>query len=258
MNLTLIARNTFRESVRDRVLYNLIFFALLMIGSSLFIGELAVSGEQKIIVDLGLSCLRFFGMLIAIFIGIQLVYKELERRTVYSLLARPVHRSELILGKFGGLGLTLAVNSAVMLAGIIGTLVYLERGFSPLIVPVLPAAYLLFLELLVIEALALALSTVSSPALSAVMTFLLYVVGNFSGDFKGMAQASDSPVTSALLYALYYLLPNLSNFSSAIGIAAHEGMVPASHVLQTTLYTVAYCGALLALAVIIFQRKDFK
>jgi ABC-type transport system involved in multi-copper enzyme maturation permease subunit len=257
MQLTLIAQNTFRESVRDRVLYNLIFFALLMMGASLFIGELAIGGEEKIIVDIGLSSMRFFGTLIAIFIGIQLVYKEIERRTVYSLLARPVHRSELILGKFGGLGMTLAVNSAVMLCGIVATLLYLERGFTNLIVSVLPAAYLIFLELLVVTAIALTLSTVSSPVLSAVMTFLLYIVGHFSTDFKAMAEQSASPVVSGLLYALYYLLPNFSNFN-ADRDASYGDLVPASRLLKATVYAAAYCGVLLSTAVFAFQKKDFK
>jgi ABC-type transport system involved in multi-copper enzyme maturation permease subunit len=186
------------------------------------------------------------------------VYKELERRTVYSLLARPVHRSELILGKFGGLGLTLAVNSGVMLAGILVTLLYLQGGLSPLMMPLLPAAYLLFLELLIVEAIALTLSTITSPVLSAVMTFLLYVIGNFSRDFKDMAEVSESPATSAVLYALYYLLPNLSNFSSGIAQAAYGDMVPGGHVLRATLYTLVYCGVLLSIAVLVFQRRDFK
>lgn len=257
MQMALIARNTFRESVRDRVLYNLIFFALLMIGSSLLIGELAIEGEQKIIVDFGLSFMRFFGMLIAIFIGIQLVYKELERRTVYSLLARPVRRSEFIVGKFGGLGLTLAVNCAVMLAGIVAALFYLRGPDGALIAAVAPAAYLIFLELLVVTAIALTLSTVSSPALSAVLTFLVYIVGHFSTDFATMAAQSESAATSALLYALYYLLPNLSNFNRILA-AAYGDAVPLAHLLRATIYAAVYCGALLSLAAFAFGRKDFK
>jgi ABC-type transport system involved in multi-copper enzyme maturation permease subunit len=175
MQVALIARNTFRESVRDRVLYNLILFALLMIGFSLFIGELAIGGEQKIIVDFGLSFMRFFGALIAIFIGLQLVYKEIERRTVFALLARPIRRSDVIIGKFAGLGLTLAVNSAILVAGLVLTLALLQGRLSPLTGSVVRAAYLIFLELLVLTAVALLLSTLSSPALTAILAFLVYV-----------------------------------------------------------------------------------
>jgi ABC-type transport system involved in multi-copper enzyme maturation permease subunit len=257
MKLAYIAMNTFRECVRDRVLYNLIFFALLLIGSSFFIGELAIGGEQKIIVDLGLSSMRFFGTLIAIFIGIQLVFKEIERRTIYSLLAKPIFRHEFILGKFFGLGMTLAVNSAVMLAGILLTLAVLEGGISRLMLPVIPAAYLIFLELLVVTGVALTLSTFSSPALSAVMTFMVYLAGHFSSDFRSMAQSNESPVTSGILYALYYLLPNFSNFN-AIPAASYGEFLPTPRILGSTLYAILYCGVLLSIAVISFRGRDFK
>ena len=107
MKVIPIALNTFRESVRDRVLYNLILFVLLLVGASIFLGELSMSQESKIIVDIGLSAMRMFGVLIAIFIGIGLVYKEIDKRTIYSLLAKPLHRHEFILGKYFGLCLTL-------------------------------------------------------------------------------------------------------------------------------------------------------
>lgn len=257
MQLALVARNTFRESVRDRVLYNLIFFALLMIASSLFLGELAIGSEQKIIVRFGLSFMRFFGMLIAIFIGIQLVYKEIERRTIYSLLSKPVRRAELIAGKFCGLSMTLGVNSLVLTAGILVTLCYLAGGYSALMASVVPAAYLVFLELLVVTAVALLLSTVTTPVLAAVMTFLVYIAGNFSTDFRTMAGESASAIGSAVLWALYYVLPNLSNFNR-IDAAAYGDAIPADHLVRATLYAAAYCGALLALAVFAFERRDFK
>jgi Cu-processing system permease protein len=257
MQVALIARNTFRESVRDRVLYNLIFFALLMIASSLFIGELAIGGEQKIIVDFGLSFMRFFGVLIAIFIGIQLVYKEMERRTIFALLARPVSRSEVIVGKFAGLSLTLAVNSAVLLGGLILTLVYLQGGVSPLIGPVAAAAYLIYLELIVVTAVALLLSTLSSPALTALVTFLVYIAGHFTPDFKVMAASTPSLALTVILNVLYYALPNLTNFNK-IASASYGDPVQPLYLLQTTLYAIVYCGVLISLATFAFARKDFK
>jgi len=257
MQVALIARNTFRESVRDRVLYNLILFGLLMIGSSLIVGELAIGGEQKIIVDFGLSFMRFFGALIAIFIGIQLVFKEIERRTVFAILARPIGRGEFIVGKFAGLAFTLAVNSAILLAGLVLTLTFLEGGFSRLTTPVLAAGYLIFLELLVITAVALLFSTLSSPALTAVLTFLVYIVGHFTTDFRTMAESASSAALSALLNVLYFALPNMSNFNR-IAAAAYGDTIPASYLAQTTLYAAIYCGALVSLAVIGFKSRDFK
>jgi ABC-type transport system involved in multi-copper enzyme maturation permease subunit len=257
MKLAFIALNTFRESVRDRILYNLVVFALLLIGSSLFIGELAIGGEQKIIVDLGLSAMRFFGTLIAIFIGIQLVYKEIERRTLYNVLSKPVRRGEFILGKYLGLGLTLGVNAAVMVVGIVLTLLMLERGLSNLVVPVLPAAFLIFLELLVVTAVALSFSTFSTPALSAILTFLVWITGHFTTNFKDMAAASDSPVVSTVLYTLYYAVPNFSNFN-AIAAAGHGDVVSAARVAGAVAYAVVYCGILLSVAVLAFERREFK
>jgi ABC-type transport system involved in multi-copper enzyme maturation permease subunit len=260
MQIALIARNTFRESVRDRVLYNLIIFALLMTVSSLFIGELAIGSEAKIIIDLGLSAMRFFGMLIAIFIGIQLVFKEIERRTIYSVLSKPVRRAEFVLGKFCGLALTLAINSGVMLLGLVVALLFLG-GFSGSalgsVTALLPAAFLIFLELLVVTAVALMFSTISSPALAAAMAFLVYVIGNFSGLFRDMASSSESAVQRGILYALYYLLPNLANFNR-IESAAHGIAVPLGESLQAALYAVIYCGVLLSVAVMVFERRDFK
>lgn len=257
MKIALVARNTFRESVRDRVLYNLIFFALLMIGSSLLVGELAMGDLQKVIADIGLSAMRFFGMLIAIFIGIQLVYKEIERRTIYGLLAKPLRRAELVLGKFFGLGTTLAVNVAVMLAGIVLAVVVVGGGYAPQVVSVLPAAYLIFLELLVTTAIALAFSTLSSPALSALFTFLLYIAGNFSSNLSEMAAMSESSMTKGVLTAIHYALPNLS-FFNAIGVASSGTMVPGARLLAATLYALVYCSILLSIAVLVFERRDFK
>jgi ABC-type transport system involved in multi-copper enzyme maturation permease subunit len=260
MQIALIASNTFRESVRDRVLYNLIIFALLMTVSSIFIGELAIGSERKIIVDLGLSAMRFFGMLIAIFIGIQLVFKEIERRTIYSVLSKPVRRAEFVLGKFFGLALTLAVNSGVMVVGLVLAILFLE-GFTSAtpatIGALLPAAFLIFLELLVITAVALMFSTISSPALAAAMAFLVYVIGNFSGSFRDMAAASESGATTAVLYGLYYVLPNLSNFNR-IESAAHGIAVPAGESMQAILYALVYSGVVLSIAVMVFERRDFK
>lgn len=255
--ISLVARNTFRESVRDRVLYNLVFFALLMIVSSLTVGGLAVGDLPKVITDIGLSAMRFFGMLIAIFIGIQLVYKEIERRTVYSLLSKPLHRAEMILGKFFGLGLTLAVNSIVMMAGVIACVFVVHGGYSAQVAAVLPASYLILLELVVTTALALMFSTISSPALSALLTFLLYVAGNFVANLKVLAETVEAPAMKPLFLGLYYILPNLSTFT-AIGPASHGDVVPGARLVAATVYAIVYCGAVLAIAMLVFERRDFK
>jgi ABC-type transport system involved in multi-copper enzyme maturation permease subunit len=253
--IALVARNTFRESVRDRVLYNLVVFALLMIGASLLVGQIAIGQLPKVITDIGLSAMRFFGMLIAIFIGIQLVSKEIERRTVYSLLAKPLRRSDFVLGKFFGLTITLAVNSAIMLLGVMASIYLVEGGYTGQITAAIPAAYLIFLELLVTTAVALTFSTISSPLISALLTFLIYVSGNFSSNLNALS--TTAPELSWLFTALYYVLPNLENFS-AISTAAYGLMIPGARVAAATVYAILYCGILLAVAVMVFERREFK
>ena len=133
----IVALNTFREAVRDRVLYNLVFFALVMIAASILVGQISIGIESMVILTLGLSAISVIGLLIAVFIGVALVSKEMEKRTLYALLAKPVRRWEFLLGKFGGLILTLAVNTAAMGVGLFLALVYvkptLEEYFMHLI-----------------------------------------------------------------------------------------------------------------------------
>src|SRR5213078_2406942 len=142
-----IARNAFREAVRDRVLYNLVLFVLLLIGGAIFLGELSAGQEAKIIVDLSLSAMLLFGVFISIFVGVGLVYKEIERRTLYAIFAKPVGRGEFLLGKYLGLYLTLAVNVAVMGAGVSLALLYVRGGWGPLVARVWPAVALVYVEL---------------------------------------------------------------------------------------------------------------
>src|SRR5687767_5282628 len=111
-----IALSVFRESVRDKVLYNLVFFAVMLMAVSYLLGQLTAGQDIKIIKDLGLAAMSLFGLFIAVFIGIGLVSKEVERRSIYALLAKPIRRQELVAGKYLGLVLTLLVNIAIMTA----------------------------------------------------------------------------------------------------------------------------------------------
>lgn len=257
MKVLPIALNTFRESVRDRVLYNLILFVLLLVGASIFLGELSMSQEAKIIVNIGLSAMRIFGVLIAIFIGIGLVYKEIDKRTIYSLLAKPLHRHEFILGKYFGLCLTLLVNSIVMALGISLALMFVKGGADPMQIKLWPTAYLIFLELMVMTAISLLFSSFSSPALSALLAFFLFIIGTFSADLKLFAATVGSGLVKVVCQALYYVLPNLANFNF-ITATAH-GNPPAMQMIgAATIYAALYISALLAATVMIFQRRNFK
>jgi Cu-processing system permease protein len=252
-----IALNTFRESVRDRVLYNLILFVLILVGASVFVSDLSVNIESEFTAALGLSAMLVFGAFIAIFIGVGLVYKEIDKRTIYNLLSKPVHRHEFIVGKYLGLCVTLLVNSVVMLLATELAILYVNGSFVRLQVAVLAAAYLIYLELALLIAVALMFSSFSTPLLSALFSFAVYVIGNFSRDLLQMAAISDSVVAQAVLKVVYYLVPHLSNFSF-ITEASHGKIVPARMALAATAYAIVYIGILLSAAMLIFQKRNFK
>lgn len=252
-----IARNTFREAVRDRVLYNLVLFVLLLTGVAIFIGELSGGQERKIIVDLGLSAMLVFGVFIAIFVGVGLVYKEIERRTVYAIFSKPVGRGEFIVAKYLGLCLTLLVNVLVMGAGVSLALIYVSRGLDPLALSIWPAILLIYFELMILTGVALLFSSFSSPALSALLTFFVFIIGHLSSDLKGLATSMGSAAARWLFRGLYYLLPNLANFSY-ITPAAHGQTPPLANAAAAILYALVYIAVILSVATLIFSRRNFK
>jgi len=252
-----IARNAFREAVRDRVLYNLVLFMLLLTGASIFIGELSGGQERKVIVDLGLSAMLLFGVFIAIFVGVGLVYKEIERRTIYAVFSKPVGRGEFLVGKYLGLCLTLLVNVVVMGVGVSVALLYVSKGWDPLIPTIWPAVLLIYMELMLLTAIALLFSSFSSPALSALLTFMVFIIGHFSADLKNLAGSLGSSSARTLFTGLYYLLPNLANYSF-ITPAAHGRAPSAGFVFATGLYALVYIAVILAAATLVFSRRNFK
>lgn len=252
-----IALNTFRESIRDRVLYNLILFVLILVTASVFVSDLSLDMESQFTAALGLSAMLVFGALIAIFIGVALVYKEIDKRTIYSLLSKPVRRHEFIIGKYAGLCLTLFVNTAVMVLATEAALLYVNGKFVPLHTAVLAASFLVYLELVLIVAIALMFSSFSTPMLAALFSFAVYVIGNFSRDLLVMASISTSNLTRAVLTVIYYLVPNLSNFGY-ITEASHGKIVPPQMAITATVYVAVYIAILLSAAVLIFQKRNFK
>ncbi|HVS21959.1 MAG TPA: ABC transporter permease subunit [Pyrinomonadaceae bacterium] len=252
-----IARNAFREAVRDRVLYNLVLFVLLLIAGAIFLGELSAGQDAKIIIDLGLSAMLLFGVFIAIFVGVGLVYKEIERRTLYAILSKPIGRGQFLLGKYLGLCLTLLVNVLVMGLGVSLALVYVRRGWDPLVFRIWPAILLIYVELMIVTGVALLFSTFSSPALSALLTFFVFIIGHFSADLKTLADSAGSGLARWLFRSLYYLLPNLSNYSM-ITAAAHGYVPDARSAAVAVVYAIVYIVVLLASATLVFNRRNFK
>ena len=252
-----VALNTFREAVRDRVLYNLVFFAFLMMVAAIAVGQISIGIEQTVIVSLGLSAISVIGLLISVFIGVALVSKEMDKRTLYTLLAKPVRRWEFLLGKFAGLVLTLAVNTAAMALGLLLVMIYVKHTLERSDAVVLVAVYFILLKLALIVALALMFSCFTTPLLAILFTVGLYIVGLYVQELRNVPVNVMSPAMAAFTKWLSYLLPNFENFN-VMAMAAHGKAVPGAFILQNTLYTVVYCAIVLTAAAAVFSRRNLK
>jgi ABC-type transport system involved in multi-copper enzyme maturation permease subunit len=253
----IVALNTFREAVRDRVLYSLVFFALLMMAAAILVGQISIGIEDTVIVTLGLSAISMIGLLIAVFIGVALVSKEMDKCTLYALLAKPVRRWEFLLGKFGGLVLTLAVNTAAMALGLLVVMLYLKHSLERSDAGVLVAVYFILLKLALVVALALLFSCFTTPLLAILFTVGLYIVGLYVQELRDLPFDMMSPAMSSFTKWLSYLLPNFENFN-VMAMAAHGRAVPGALILQNTLYAVLYCTIVLTAAAAIFSRRNLK
>ena len=265
--IRLVAWAVYRESVRDRVPLTIVGFGVLLVFASYLISQLTAGQDLKIIKDVGLAALNILGLLIAVFVGIQLVAKEVERRSIYGLLAKPITREQFLLGKFFGLVMTLAVNLCAMIVAYYAVLFYQDvvatdpqraAWPAPALDPrLLIAVVLIFGELVLVTALALFFSTFSSPLLSLLLTLGLWVAGHFNADLRQFEQVVDSPVAAAVARVAYYLMPNLAPFNVKAEVV-HGVPVAASHVALTLGYGAVYTAALLVAAAAIFRKKDFK
>lgn len=250
-----ISKNTFREAIRDRVLYNLVIFVLLIIACAILLGDLTDGQEARTIVNIGLNAMLFFGVFISIFVGVGLVSKEIEKRTVYAVFAKPVQRGEFIVGKYIGLCLTLLVNILIMGVGVSLSLLYV--GGRGLAVSIWGGVFLIFLELTIVTAIAILFSSFSSPALSALFTFLVFLIGHLSSSLFDLAKGMESQSATIIFTVIYYVFPNLANFSfrteSALGLVPNWQMLGGG-----ALYALVYSLIMLAAAVLIFSRRNFK
>ena len=264
----LVALHVFRDSVRDKVLYSIVAFAVVLMAVSYLIGQLTAGEDLKIIKDLGLAAMSLMGLFIAVFIGIGLIAREIDRRSIYAILAKPVRRPELILGKYLGLVGTLFVNLAVMAVAYYLVLAYIGSTMSEAALRAAPApptdprlllaVAMIGLELALVTALALFWSTFSSSALlSAGLTIGLYVAGQFGADLKNFEQVVESPAAGLVGRALYYLLPNFAAFDIKTEVV-HALPIEPGYLALTAGYAVVYIALLLTASVLIFSRRDFK
>jgi Cu-processing system permease protein len=264
----LVALHVFRDSVRDKVLYSIVAFAIVLMGASYLIGQLTAGQDLKIIKDLGLAAMSLLGLFIAVFIGIGLIAREIDRRSIYAILAKPVRRHEFIIGKYVGLVGTLFVNLAIMAAAYYLVLVYmawilpeaaLKASPAPPADPrLLLAVAMIGCELALVTAVALFWSTFSSSALmSAGLTFALYVAGQFGADLKNFEQVVESRTAGMIGRALYYVLPNFAAFDIKTQVV-HALPIQRGYLLLTAGYALIYIALLLTASVMIFSRRDFK
>lgn len=250
-----VAGNTFREAIRDRVLYNLVVFVLLIVACAILLGELTNGQEARTIVNIGLNAMLIFGTFIAIFVGVGLVSKEIEKRTVYNIFSKPVSRGEFVVGKFLGLCLTLLVNIAVMGVGVSLALLYV--GDTGLAATIWPAVLLIYFELIITTAVAILFSSFSTPALSALLTFFVFIIGHMSASLRELGVAANSSTASFVLTAIYYLLPNLALFSFRTE-AANQLLPTGAMIVYAVFYSVVFCAILLTISIMIFSRRNFK
>jgi ABC-type transport system involved in multi-copper enzyme maturation permease subunit len=255
-----IGLNTFREAIRNKILYSLLFFAVLVIVGSLAFGALSVHEEVRLTTDLGLAGMSLFSILIAIFVGVNLVYKELERKTIYSLIPKPIHRYQFVVGKFLGMVLTLAVQ--VLIMGVVLQVVLLLQDAS-LTSALYKMIALIFLEVIVITAVAVFFSSFSTPFLSGLFTLGVFLIGRSVPDLRRISRKLKSPGLALLLEGVARVLPNLRLFYATGADAGGQhvtvhGVFPDwAYVGTATGYALLYVTITLMLASLFFSRRDF-
>ncbi len=260
--ILILTLNTFREAVRDKILYTLIFFAILFSFASILMATISLGENKRMLINMGLANIEIFGTLIAIFVGISLVYKELQRRTIYTIVTRPIFRYQFLLGKYFGLLLTLAVQILLMLAVVVFNLAIfggLER-----IPDVLKALWLIYLELALITAVATLFSAYSTPILSGMFTLAFYLIGSTSYYLSWLLDGSTDRVTGQipesiqwLIKGLQVILPDFSLLNIKAQVA-HQIEIPWDYMLHSSLYGISYSVVVLVLAIFIFSRRDLK
>lgn len=253
MKIRAIALNTFKEAIRDRILYLLLFFALICIAFSRLLALLTIGDRVKIIKDVGLASLSLFGALMAILIGTGLVYKEIDKKTIYTLLSKPIQRYQFLLGKFLGLVLTLFIMLLLM------SIIFLVLIFfhtSTIEWKMLIAILFIFLELCLITSVALLFSCFSTPILSSIFTLSFYLIGHTAWGLETLIKKIKPGLGKALAQGLYHFLPDLENFNFKTEVV-HNLPIPASIFLYSTLYGVFYTLFVLTIALLIFRKRDF-
>ena len=249
-----VARGTFREAVRDRVLFLVVGFGVVVLVLSRLLAPIAMGEGNRITIDLGLSALGMLGIVIVALVGTGLVHKEIERRTIHVVLSRPVGRASYLIGKWAGLSLTMA--TAVFAMGVILLAVAATMKGAEAIGPVSQAVFMLALANTVLAALAVLFSSLSTPVLSVVYTLGLYATGYWTSDLRDFASQMPGAL-GGLVRGVSYVIPNLELFNLRPQVA-HMETAPTLQLALAIGYAAAYAGAVLALAVVAFERRELK
>ena len=253
MKIRAIAFHTLKEAIRDRILYLILFFAVICIGFSRLLALLTIGDRVKIIKDVGLSSLSLFGALMAILIGTGLVYKEIDKKTIYTLLSKPIHRYQFLLGKFFGLVLTLFIMLLLM------SIIFLALIFFHTFKvewQMLIAILYIFLELCLITSVALLFSCFSTPILSSIFSLAFYLIGHTAWGLETLIVKIKSGFGKAIAQALYQFLPDLENFNFRTEVV-HNLPIPPSIFLFSMLYGIFYTLFVLTIALLVFRKRDF-
>ncbi|EAZ90984.1 ABC transporter permease [Crocosphaera chwakensis] len=254
IRIWIIASNGFREVIRDRILYVIGFFAVVLALSLRLLPEISVGADGKIFLDVGLGLTSFLGAIVAIFVGTALINKEIEKRTVLILIPKPISRSELIIGKHLGLCGVLAVVIAIMTVLYFGALTWANITFSP--VSLLVSQVYLLLELAVLTAVAITFGVFTSSILATLLSFGIYIIGHLSSDLLELAKLSQNPSITALTESIYLVVPNLERFN--LKNTAVYGILPSSsELLIDAVYGIIYIVLLLTISSFIFSRRQF-
>lgn len=248
-----VALCTMREAVRDKLLYNLVLFALVLIVSTILLSRLSLGDVHRLVLDVGLASINLFGVVIAIFVGVGLVNREIDRKTVYVVLSKTIPRWQFLLGKYLGLACTVAGNVAIMAGGLVVVLWVME---IPVRMELAGALLAICLELWVLTAVALLCSTFTTTTLSTICTLAVYVIGHSIGQLMALGLKLDT-LGRTLMTTMAYVLPDLERFNLK-GLVIEPHSFGPIDILWTVAYGLTYIGFLLTLATLIFQRRDFQ
>jgi Cu-processing system permease protein len=254
MNIGPIAYNTYKESIRDKILYVILLFSLVMISSSILLSAISLGQGEKVIVDIGLASISIFGVLLTLFIGTNLLNKEIDKKTIYLLLTKPLRRSEFILGKHIGLSLTLLVIITMMSLAFYG-LIWFSTGNAPLVY--LQAILLNYIELTLLVSVAILFSTIASPIMSSIYTLSVYVIGHFSKDLLNFGEMSGNDTFKLVTKAIYYILPDLEKLNVKNIVLYYPTGLASDIFTGGIIYGLLYTIVILTLAIFNFEFKEF-